>query len=320
MSTKRWGETFLKTGLPLEHFTLTTLTGAGWFCEPKWEYERVNRDGKLVWFEVDLVAYAPENDGGFLTILTECKYHDQQRFWIFLPCSSSSYAQHDALSAGGDPESDTEVAHHGPYDPLMKPGEHTLIALAPQSMWGVSVSQAGVREENTVQNALDQLSYAYVPFCLDRAYHFCDSEAGAVIPAIVTSAKLFRLKVQNLGTIRDARSPNDIADEVPWLWCYNPPAGCLLDHNHKEINLWRSRDRYVGKFAGLDARLAELWSGPRWFMIVNAERIAEAYRSVQNTYAGLPKNFARSKTLWRFIEQGAKKARNRRRQKAKPSA
>jgi len=312
MSTKKWGEAFLKTGLPLEHFTLTMLTGAGWDCEPKWEYQRANRDGKLVWFEVDMAAYAPEVDGRSLTILTECKYHDQQRFWIFLPCSSSSYAQHGALAAGGDPESDGEVVHHGPYEPLTKPAEHTLVALAPQAMWGVSVSQAGVREENTVEHALAQLSYAYVPFCLDRAYHFCGSEPEAVISAVVTSAKLFLLKAHAIDAIRNARSPDDIADEVPWLWCYQPPAGSILDHNQKEIDLWRSRDRNVVKFAGLDERLAELWSGPRWFMIVNAEYIVAAYSCVQNAYASLPKDFARSKRLWRLIRSGARKARERR--------
>ncbi len=315
MSTKKWGEAFLKTGLPLEHFTLTMLTGAGWHCEPKWEYQRTNRDGQLVWFEVDMALSAPEHDGGSLTILTECKYHDQQRFWIFLPCSSSSYAQHGAQSAGEDPESDCEVVHHGPYEPLRKPEEHTLIALAPQSMWGVSVSQAGVREENTVQHALDQLSYAYVPFCLDHAYHFCSPDVEAVVPAVVTSAKLFRLKAQaqSIDAIRDARSPVEIADEVPWLWCYHPPAGCLLDYNQEQIELWRGRDRYVAKVPGLDERLAALWSGPRWFMIVSAEQAAATYKSVQSAYAALPKNFARSKTLWRLIERGARKARKRRR-------
>jgi hypothetical protein len=317
MSAKKWGESFLKTGLPLEHFTLTALADAGWDCEPQWEYQRANRDGQLVWFEVDLAAHAPEDDGGSLTILTECKYHDQQRFWIFLPCSSSSYAQHGALSAGGDPESDGEVAHHGPYEPLTKPGAHTLISLAAQSMWGVSVSQAGVREENAVQHALDQLSYAYVPFCLDHAYHFCSAEPVSVVPAVVTSAKLFRLKAHTIDSIRHAGSPNDIADEVAWLWCYHPPAGCVLDHNSEQIELWRRRDRYVSKFAGLDDRLASLWSGPRWFMIVNAEHVAAAYNRVRSAYSGLPKNFSRSKALWRLIRSGARKARERR--SARPS-
>jgi len=310
MSAKKWGEAFLKTGLPLEHFTLTVLTGEGWYCEPKWEYRRENREGKVVWFEVDMVASAPQNDRGSLTVLTECKYHDQQRFWIFLPCSSSSHAQHGALSAGGDPESDCEVVHHGPYEPLAKPGDHTLIKLAPQAMWGVTVSHAGVREENIVQHALDQLSYAYVPFCLDCAYHFCGSQPEAVLPAVVTSARLFRLKTEahTIDAIRNARSPDDIADEVPWLWCYYPPAGSLLDHNSEQIELWQHRDRYVAEFAGLDDRLAALWHGPRWFMIVNAENVAAAYNDIQDAYASLPKRYARSKVLQQEIDRGAKKS------------
>jgi hypothetical protein len=314
MSTKKWGETFLKTGLPLEHLALTTLMGAGWQCEPKWEYQRENRDGKSAWFEVDLVANAPPSEAGSITILTECKYHDEQRFWVFLPCSGSALAQRGALSAGGDPESDSEVVHHGPYEPLTSPGEHTMIGLAPQSMWGVTVSRAGVREENSVQHALEQLSHAYAPFCLERAYDFCHREPEAILPAVVTSAKLFRLKAQAhaIDAIRRAGSAHDIADEVSWLWCYHPPSGALLDYNAERIESWRARPRYVERFAGLDDRLAALWSGPRWFIIVNAEHLAAVYSRVQSTYASLSKNYARSKTLWRLIAKGAKKARERR--------
>jgi hypothetical protein len=314
MSTKKWGETFLKTGLPLEHVTLTALTGAGWQCEPKWEYRRENRDRESVWFKVDLIAHGPPSDAGSITILTECKYHDQQRFWVFLPCSDSALAQRGAPSAGGDPESDREVVHHGPYEPLIEPNEHTMIGLAPRAMWGVTVSRAGVREEYSVYHALEQLSHAYVPFCLDRAYNLCHHDPEAIVSAVVTSAKLFRLKAwaNAIEEIRRAGSAHEIAEEVPALWCYHPPSGALLDDNSEQIDTWRARPRHVQTFAGLDDRLAALWSGPRWFLIVNVEHVAEVYGWVQSTYASLPKNFARSKMLCQLIEKGAKKAREQR--------
>jgi hypothetical protein len=183
-------------------------------------------------------------------------------------------------------------------------------------MWGVTVSNAGVREENSVQHALEQLSYAYVPFCLERAYDFCHREPEAIVPAVVTSAKLFRLKAEahTIDSIRCARSPHEIADEVSWLWCYHPPTGALLDYNSKQIDLWREMPRRVASFAGLDERLAELWSGPRWFMIVNADHVAEVYDHVQCTYASLLKDFSRSKALWRLIQKSVKKARDQHRQ------
>ena len=311
MSTKKWGEAFLKTGLPLKHLTVTELSAAGWYCAPKWEYPRANRDHEVVWFEVDLVAYAPFSERGELTILTECKYHDGQRSWIFLPCGSSLHAQYGALSAGGDPESDSEVVHHGPYDPLLEPLNHTLIKLAPQSTWGVNISQTGAREENTLDHALQQLSYAYVPFCLEHAYSFCKRNPEAILPAVVTTAKLFRLRATAAGieAIRSASSPREIADEMPWTWCYSPPSGAVLDHNHDEIENWRQRDRYVHSYPGLDERLAALWSGPRWFAIINADHITIAYRSLQKSYEELQKNFSPSTALGRMISKGAKLAR-----------
>jgi len=33
MSGQIWGESFLKSGLPLEHLTLLTLRSIGWTCE-----------------------------------------------------------------------------------------------------------------------------------------------------------------------------------------------------------------------------------------------------------------------------------------------
>jgi hypothetical protein len=105
--------------------------------------------------------------------LTECKYHDEQRFWFFLPCSTVDHkAQYGAMSAGEDLESDEEVLHYGPSIPLVYPECHTLSQLAPQSVWGVRLSKSGQREDNAVRNALEQLAHAFVPFCLDRVYHF----------------------------------------------------------------------------------------------------------------------------------------------------
>jgi hypothetical protein len=97
-----------------------------------------------------------------LALLTECKYHDEQRFWFFLTCTTVDHqAQYGAMSAGTDFEEDCEVVHYAPYVPLIEPARHTLVKLAPRSVWGVNVSQTGQREENVVHTAFEQLAFAF---------------------------------------------------------------------------------------------------------------------------------------------------------------
>lgn len=292
MSSKPWGETFLKSGLPLEHLTLTTLSGLGWICEPKWEYRRLNREGELRFFEIDLLAHAPFDDAeNNLVLLTECKYHDEQRFWFFLPCSTVDHkAQYEAMSAGQDLESDEEVLHYGPYIPLIHPERHTLAQLAPQSVWGVTLSKSGQREDNAVHNALEQLAYAFVPFCLDRVYHFCEGRPTAVVPMVVTTARLFRLKpeVQSIDRIRKATAPTDVADELPWTWYYHPAAGEVLDHNHCEIDKWKTEHKGL-RWQGLEDQLAHLWTGLHWALVVNINSLGDAVTALQRGLRRPPK-------------------------------
>jgi len=304
MATKKWGETFLKTGLPLEHLALTTLTGMGWQCEPKYEYERPNREGRLAWFELDLIGYAPSDTRGNLCLLVECKYHDEQRFWFFLPCTTVDHqAQYEALSGGGDLEADDEVLHYAPYVPHRNREQHALISLALRSVWGTNVSRSGAREENSIKEALEQVGHAFVPFCLDRLYSFCNYGPIAVVTAIVTTAKLFRLKpeIQDVKTIRAATGPEQVAEEMPWTWCYYAPHGELLGYNLRKIERWR--EQHVGlRFAGLEDQLASLWSGPHWVMIVNIDALASAARGLHSKFLQLPKDFRRNARLRRAVE------------------
>lgn len=304
MSAKKWGETFLKTGLPLEHLALTTLTGMGWGCEPKFEYQRSNLEGDLKWFELDLIAYAPSDRRGELCVLIECKYHDEQRFWFFLPCTTADHqAQCEALSAGSDLEADDEVLHYAPYVPLRNRKRRVLISLAPRSVWGTNLSRSGAREENSIREALEQVGHAFVPFCLDRLYSFCNYGPIAVVPAIVTTAKLFRLKpeVQDVNTIRAAKGPEQIAEELPWTWCYYAPHSELLNYNLERIERWR--DQHPGlRFAGMDDQLARLWSGPHWVMVIGIDALASAARALHSKFLRLPKDFRGNASLRRAVD------------------
>lgn len=93
MSKKKWGESFLKSGLPLEHLTIVTFRSLDWNCRPRVEYTRENRNGEKTWFEIDLEASSYEtNKDTSLSFLVECKYHDLNRFWFFLPHDSERWA------------------------------------------------------------------------------------------------------------------------------------------------------------------------------------------------------------------------------------
>ena len=75
MSKAKWGESFLKTGLPLEHLAIVTLKSLEWDCNPHIEYERKNRENNVEWFELDCAASSPQmNKETELSLLIEQQY------------------------------------------------------------------------------------------------------------------------------------------------------------------------------------------------------------------------------------------------------
>jgi hypothetical protein len=129
MVAGKWGESFLKSGLPLEHLTHVTFRDLNWHCTPQVEVRRPNRDGVDSWFEIDLVAEAPITRGETsLALLTECKYHDESRHWFFLPHLSD-----------GRWRFDDRVLNVGPFPALKDPHGSTLLDHAPLSSGGLVV-------------------------------------------------------------------------------------------------------------------------------------------------------------------------------------
>ena len=311
MSGQKWGESFLKSGLPLEHLTLLALKSIGWTCELHSEYLRANREGQLKWFEHDVIAYSPDGD---LELLVECKYHDESRFWLFLPCETEDHlAQYGALSAGENLHVDSAVLHSAPYEVLAKPEAETLLTLAPKSVWGVTVSRDGTRQPNAVEEATKQLGFGFVPFCLERFYGFYRSRSVCLLPVITTSARLFRLRpeIHTLDKVRAAGAPDEVAEEVSWLWYYHAPNGELLDHNMTEIDACKEGNRYVQRKAVAE-QLLKLWSFPHWIAVTNIDALAVAVNTIYRQFSLLPKDFSGDKLIAQIW-----KDRKKRRSKAK---
>lgn len=317
MPGQKWGESFLKSGLPLEHLTLLALKSIGWTCELHYEYRRANREGQLGWFEHDVIAYSPASDNGDLELLVECKYHDESRFWFFLPCETEDHlAQYGALSAGANLWIDSAVMHSAPYEMLTEPKAESLLVLAPKSLWGVTVSKDGTRQPNAVDEATNQLGFGFVPFCLECFYGFHCRRAVSVLPVIVTSARLFRLRpnVASLDAIRDAASPDQIADELPWLWYYHAPNGELLYHNLAAIEAYEKSNPHAQKKA-VARQLQTLWTFPHWIVVINVDAVARAVGEIYEHFLSLRKDFSGDKLIAQIWKEDK---RRRAKEKATP--
>jgi hypothetical protein len=115
---------------------------------------------------------------------------------------------------------------------------------------------------------------------------------------VVTTAWLFRLKpeARSIDSIRKATSPTDVADELPWTWCYHPSTGEVLDHNHFEIDNWKTEHKGL-RWRGLEDQLAHLWTGLHWALVVNINSLGDAVTELQQAFADLPKDFSRNREL-----------------------
>jgi hypothetical protein len=303
MTNQKWGESFLKSGLPLEHLTLMTFESLGWLCSLHYEYLRENREGETNWFELDIQAYSPKNDNGFLRFLVECKYNDLSKHWFFMPCETTSHtAQYEAVSAGQVVESNQRVLNFAPYEALSNPLSPSMLSLAPKSVWGVVVSQDGTKQENTIYTAINQLAYGFVPYSLDNFYRLTMNYPTALIPIIVTNAKIFRLKpsIADLDIVREASSPTDIADELDWTWCYHACPNELLGYNSDLID--RHDEEYeIKKYPVLNDRLLDLWQSPTWIAVVNINSLENFVQAIYKHFVDLPKDFKFSKNLKKIM-------------------
>jgi len=285
MTTKKWGESFLKSGMPLEHLTHVTLRSDGWLCHPEKEIKRPNNVGEQTWFSIDLEASHPKiNCDVILTLLIECKYHDTSRFWFFMPHEPFRW------------HFDDRFLNIGPYNTIRSPRSKRFLKLAPTSSGGIVVSNNGNKQDNAVYTATQQLLNAFFPHCLSSLFgHNLDFEntyddqrqftpsCEAVIPVIVTNATLYRLKpeITDLQIISDAKEPSDIADELEWTWLYHDGSNQLYNQNldaaQEHIT---QKSKYVHRYPFVEDLIYLYASRPNWIAVVNIKSLQTASKSI----------------------------------------
>jgi hypothetical protein len=286
MSKGKWGESFLKSGLPLEHLTFVTFRSLGWRCETHIEYQRQNREGKKTWFEFDLEATSPEsNNDTELSFLVECKYHDLSRFWIFLPFESDSVYLNDS------------VFNCGPLQVLTDFMSQSALHLAPKSMWGIVVSEDGRKQDNAVHKAVQQLVNGFVPYALFKMFYYnleviddAPPIITALIPMIVTNARIFRLKPESrdLAEIREATSAEEIADEVEWTWCHHDSSMELWLQNVEAIEAHKQSDaELLQRFPLVEQNLVRFSSRPAWIAVANIKFLSNVIDTIFQHFLSL---------------------------------
>lgn len=292
--TKKWGESFLKTGLPLEHSAVVTLNSAGWACAPHQEQERPNREGELAWFEIDLCAHKSNDFESQIELLIECKYHDKSRFWFFLPWSSSDFmAEYHATEAGENLMANSRVFNYCPFEVLVEPDSDSALKLAPMSLWGAVVSHSGQKEENAIEKAIRQLAGAFVPYATERFYSLNNITPTALLPMIVTNADIYRLRedMSNLTSIARASSPDEVAKKLDWTWCYFSPRAELLMQNNALVHEIEERAN-LQPLEKVKSQLVKLWTAPSWFAVVNINALSTTVTTLFNHLCSLKKNIS----------------------------
>lgn len=278
--TRKWGESFLKSGLPLEHLTSVVLRTLEWHCFPHFEYERSNADGQPSTFEVDLVAETSNaNAATDLHLLVECKYHDASRFWFFHPLRPQRFY------------CDERVFNPVPFQTLAEPASTLLLASAVKSYWGVVVSEDGQKQDNAIHAAMEQLSHAFVPYIqyrlasLPYGAHRAGFLSFCVVPVIVTNAQIFRLRddVADLRLIREASKPEDVADAVPWTWCYNQPSNELLQYNSGLVATLLKQNHDETQIVDKQ-HLLSFVTRPNWVCITNVAHLEEAVGAIVHSF------------------------------------
>lgn len=309
--SKNWGRSFLKSGLPLEHLSLVMMNSVGWDCAPHQEYERPNREGEPTWFEIDLCASKSQGSENNMELLIECKYHDESRFWFFLPWSSSDFqAEYHATEAGENQEANCRVFNYCPFEVLEEPDSDSALALAPKSLWGVVVNKTGQKEENMIEKALKQLSGAFVPYTIERFFTLHNITPTAVLSVIVTNANIYRLrsKITNLSEIARASSPEDVADKLKWTWCYFSPRADILIQNNALIHDIEER-AMLKPLDKVTSQLLKIWTAPSWFAVINIQALSEVVTTIFSHFSSLKKDISYMKALEAYRSRSIKERR-----------
>jgi hypothetical protein len=114
--------------------------------------------------------------------------------------------------------------------------------------------------------------------------------ATALIQMVVTNAKLYRLKpeVTDLNVIRTASEPSDVADEVPWTWCYHEVPSALWDQNRDAVKRHMvGQAELVYRFPHIEDELYRFIDRQNWIAVVGISAPANTVSTIEKHFLSL---------------------------------
>jgi|SRR5438477_1426406 len=296
MSKKTWKDHLLSSGLPLEYSVIRIFEELGIRDPGEYSYERKTSDGLSQVFSVDVHAKKvdPKRDL-HIECLVECKYRHDGTKWVFMPreygeifMSGPSFAKLFVTmdQCCVDRELDRSVLEkfENTY-PLCARG----IELLPEDANPKTIEQAVQQlRYAVVAKAIDAIEWQLIPWGDTTPMH-------VIIPVIVTTAELWRLKVGM--TVEDIRGAEEITTVA------DPHDVLVLLQKPDNLNERDTRERFQEAFStqkqtelkGLFAQtrnysfnifMSEFATHtPSMFIVISYKRVKTAMKNLHSFFA-----------------------------------
>jgi hypothetical protein len=239
MSNKSWKDHLLSSGVPLEYSVRQMFEDLGIDDPGEYHYERKTPEGVSQVFSVDVHSRNIDVERDLrIECLVECKYRHDGTRWVFMPRQYGRFIGPDLADlfvtldqCCVERELDRRVlANFEDKYPLCTKG----IELLPEDA-----------NPKTIEQALQQLRYAVVAKALDsiddQLFYLPEMTIPIeiIIPIIVTTAELWRLKVGvTIEEVRSAKDITDIGDRHDVLVLHQQPDHVNMRDTKARFNEW----------------------------------------------------------------------------------
>jgi hypothetical protein len=239
MSKKTWKDHLLSSGVPLEYSVIQIFEELGIRDPGEYSYERKTAEGLSQVFSVDVHATKVDTKRDLqIECLVECKYRHDGTKWIFMPRDYGELFTRGPSFAHLFVTMDQCCVDRELDRSILEKFEDTY----PVCARGIELLPDDANPK-TIEQAVQQLRYAVVARAIDaldwQRIPWTDDEKTpiyVIIPIIVTTAELWRLKVGM--TVEDIRSAEEISTVA------DPHDVLVLHQKPDNLNQKDTRERF----------------------------------------------------------------------------
>ncbi len=238
--SKKWKSRLLSSSLPLEYEVGKILSDLNFSVSFDYTYFRKEGQNKKE-FSTDIKSYfffpldSEDKIDASLTLLTECKYRDDNKKWFFLP--DVNKPDFSNFTLGYTVKSLSEFSTKKTNKDLISSFEEKLDF----ALKGVEINTVnGEVFDKDIRHGISQLKFALpyqVKDCIESNVlgHLVDTNPSYLISILVTNADLYILDEDfSIKKIRDADNIDELAQKVPFLVYYSQIGPDFTEH-HREI-------------------------------------------------------------------------------------